>query len=138
MLDNIRKSGILFSYSPDSMVPQIPKVDDVLYALRLSPDNDSYAFCMMNYAQYISNVHLVATAVAANTIGVRPKVIPAEIRKIIALIIIDLCPPRAKCLFDNTYVAALREAGHDTTMAEGSHEEVLAACTCLVCSQNHD
>jgi hypothetical protein len=138
MLDLFLRNKICLAYSPDCMIPRIPKVDDVLYALRLLPDNDCYAFCMMNYAQYISNVHLVAAAVGANTIGIRPGAIPAETRMIIALAIIDLCPPRAKCLFDNTYVATLLEAGHDTTMAEGSHDEVLAACTCLACSRNRD
>jgi hypothetical protein len=47
------------------MMPEIPRVVDVLYALRLSEEQDNYGFCMANHEPYIENVMYVAAAVCA-------------------------------------------------------------------------
>ena len=134
-LEKFKKAGICFSYSTFAAVPEIPRVADVLFALRLSEHEENYSFCVNNHEIYVANVHLVAAAVCFEVLFMRPYD-EAKARKIIAKAIVDLCPEEARCLFESAFVDAKIAAGEGLPVARSADRETLRwACVCRKCRQ---
>ncbi|MDD5438373.1 MAG: hypothetical protein PHC70_04480 [Patescibacteria group bacterium] len=110
-------AGFSFGYCMDCVMPQIPTVQDVMYALHMSDQQESYDFCQSNHEPYVANVHLVTAAAGFKVLVMRPRDEQA-MRKLIAEAIVALCPDEACCtLFaSSAYVKARREAGLDVPM----------------------
>lgn len=105
------KAGFRFSYVMDCVMPQIPRVQDVLYALHLSDKCEEYEFMLNNHEPYVTNVHLVAAAMCT-ALCERPRD-EQDMRKMIAKAIIVLCPDEARCVahHSSAYVQAIHEFG---------------------------
>ncbi len=99
-------AGIRLSYSLDCCVREIPSVQDVLYALRLTESQECYDFNVAHSATYISNVHLVAATLDVSSLSTA-----FGIRKIVAQAILELCPQEAKCVDCLYYRELLNLAG---------------------------
>ena len=127
-----------FSFCPDAAVPEIPDVQDVLYVLRLAEADRSYEFCLRNHTTYVMNVHLVAAKLAsevqiAATLHQQGE---AAMRRCIAGMIVDLCPPQAKCLFLSAYVRAMQVAEREVQSIAGCDRwERMQRCGCSTCTQ---
>ena len=123
--------GIRMSYCECCMMPEIPEVQDVLYALQLSKEQAYYDVCLANHEVYIANVYLVAAAIGFDATTMRPYDEPAA-RKLIAQAIVELCPDHARCLFVHAYVAAKQLAGDQ--VPEGlDGDRLREACRCRRC-----
>lgn len=135
MLQKLIDAGFRFSFSEDSVVPEIPRVIDVLYAMDLVEEQECYAFCVNNHAPYIENVGLVIAAVAMDVLC--PSVErydEDEARKLIAKAIVALCPDETKCLFVGAYTDALRDADKNAPDVAGmTRNEQILACGCARC-----
>lgn len=105
------KAGFRFSYCMDCVMPQIPHVQDVLYALHLSDKCEEYEFMLSNHEPYVANVHLVAAAMCT-ALSERPRN-EQKMRQLIAQAIVALCPDEACCVLyaKDAYVMAMKEAG---------------------------
>ena len=126
----LKKAGIRFDYCPDAVVPEIPYVQDVLYAMQLSDEQKNYDFCHGNHATYIVNVGLVIAAAGYQVLcmGLYNEV---KARSIIAKTIVDLCPEEAKCFFNSAFVEAKIMAGEELPVALSADREALQkACAC--------
>ncbi|MDD5726527.1 MAG: hypothetical protein PHC53_03940 [Patescibacteria group bacterium] len=110
MKKEVLKSGIRFSHCINAAVPEIPRVQDVLFALRLTDEQDYYEFCRSNHELYNMNVHLAAAACAFEVMIMRPYDESAA-RKLIAQVIVDLCPEDARCVEFPAYKEAMQIAG---------------------------
>ncbi len=109
-LQQLLNAGICFDYCPDACVPEIPYVQDVLFALTLAKEDKCYRFCTCNHITYVRNVHMVASAVAYDVLGME-NYDRVRARKIIARAIVVLCPDEAQCVkFHKAYELAVREA----------------------------
>lgn len=128
-LETFTKVGIRFDFCRFAVVPEIPHVQDVIYALRLSEEEKKYRFCLQNHITYIANVHLVATAV----IGSMQFAVESKMRQIIAQAIIELCPDEARCLFNSAFVEAKELAGQEVPPKDANREQLLASCSCTEC-----
>lgn len=126
-LETLKKAGIRFDFCPNAVVPEIPYVEDVLFALRLTGEQKYYDFCVANHRTYVVNIGLVIAAVG-HVIFDRDNFNETESRKAIARAIIELCPEDAKCLFKSAYVEARKIIGEDVPP--------LTACTCPRCSES--
>jgi len=132
-LAQLKKAGICFDFCPDAVVPEIPKVQDVLFAMRLVETDESYIFARDNHSTYVVNVGLVIAAVGHKVLGIRWD---EEItrRQVIAKAIVELCPSEARCLFNSAYVDAKRIAGEAIPMPEKpGRDTLLEACECNSC-----
>ncbi|MDD5726683.1 MAG: hypothetical protein PHC53_04775 [Patescibacteria group bacterium] len=96
-----------FSYCINCGVREIPSVQDVLYALHLSGQQEYYTFSLGNHAPYIANVHLVCAALDVGAFKCHSE---TTIRELIALAILKLCPEEAKCMNYPAYTELLRFA----------------------------
>lgn len=94
-----------FSFCPEAAVPEIPYVQDVLYALRLSESDFYYGFCATNHSTYVHNVHLVAAAVAHDVLNMEQGS-EEKARRIIAKKILEMCPEEVPRDFDNAVLGA--------------------------------
>lgn len=114
-LQQLLNAGICFDYCPDACVPEIPYVQDVLFALTLAKEDECYRFCTCNHITYVRNVHMVASAVAYDVLGME-RYHEQEARKIIAGAIYQLCPDDARCsMYIDAYRKILEILRHDTT-----------------------
>ena len=95
-----------FIYSPSCVVPQIPYMKDVLYALRLSDEQAYFDFCMSNHEPYIHNVLLVAAETMIKLCS-EERVTLDIFRRIIAETIIEQCPEEAKSPSSTAYARAV-------------------------------
>lgn len=93
--EKLLEKGIRFDYCEYSVVPEIPAVQDVMFALRLADTDEYYWFAVSNHSTYVRNVQLCCFAVAYDVIGMRPYD-EATARKIIARAIVALCDEKAK------------------------------------------
>lgn len=115
-IQTFKKAGIFFLHSEYAGVPEIPYVQDVLYALRLSEQQKSYDFCVNNHATYVMNVGLVMAAIAGDVLTME-RYDEAEARKLIGRAILELVSERDKCLFNSAVTEAAEEAGTPLTSA---------------------
>lgn len=97
-IEQLKKAGISLSYSPSSMTPEIPTITDVLYALRLSEEEQYLSAASVNFTTYIRNVYLVVAVVAEELLRFRysDEVVRATITEAIR----DLAPAGAPLSFD--------------------------------------
>lgn len=133
-IKTFQELGISFTYSRYTGVPQIPRVQDVLFALRLSLAEENYTFCQANHEPYVTNVHRAAVAVSFEVMAMW-SADEAMARKAIAEAILDLCPPEAKCLFNNAFFEAQEiYLGKKSALSRtASYDAILYACTCPQC-----
>ncbi len=134
-LEELKKAGIRFDFCPNAVVPEIPYVQDVLFALRLTDEQKYYDFCVANHRTYIVNIGLVIAA-ACYEIFDSEHYNETESRRAIARAIIELCPEEAKCLFKSAYVEAMQIVGEQVPSRGASRVELLAACMCPRCSES--
>ena len=123
------KAGFRLSYCMDCVSPQIPHVQDVLYALHMSDWQVCYDFTFNNHEPYVTNVHLVAAAMCT-ALCERPRD-EQKIRKLVGQTIVDLCPDEARCVLyvSSAYVVAMKEAGLEIP----AHDHA----TCPHCIERH-
>lgn len=137
-LDTLKKAGVYLDRCRFAVVPEIPVVQDVLYALRMSDEQKYYDFCLSNHEIYVTNVHLVAAAVGFEVASMRPYD-EARARKIIAQAILDLTRPKDKCLFDSALAEAAEVVvGKPAPSKFGDRETLLATCGCASCDYKND
>ncbi len=143
LLERFAAAGILFTYSPNATVPEIPSFESVLHAVLPSDSRDlEYEFGFMNHILYCANVHLATAAVMDLIARNGEPVEDRDLDILIARVIVGLCPDEAKCLFVDEYVRALKvlerlpksyvkriEAGRTLT-----RDELIACCACPRCS----
>jgi len=129
--DTFKKAGIHFTHCRNAGVPEIPYVQDVLYALRLSRDEHAYTFSVSNHSTYVVNVCLAAAAVGHDVLNM-DRYDEAEARKIIAQTILDLCAPNDRCLFNPSVAEATIALGGKVPE---SRESRLLACSCASCKK---
>lgn len=135
-LETFKNAGIRFDHSEHAVVPEIPRVQDVLFALRLVERQEDYEFCVNNHSPYVANVGLVIAATSDDVLNMR-RYDEGEARKIIARAIVDLCPEEARCLFSSAYIEALKTAGQIVPELT-SREQIIAACSCRKCRARHE
>lgn len=126
------------SFCQDAAAPEIPDVQDVLYALRLAEADRSYEFCLRNHMTYVMNVHLVAAKLASEVqiAAMLHQQGEATTRRYIAGKIVDLCPPEAKCLFVSAYVRAMRLAEREIPSTAGCDRWTrMQCCGCSKCAK---
>jgi hypothetical protein len=131
--DTFKKAGIHFLHCRFAAVPEIPYVQDVLYALRLTDTQEYYDFCVSNHATYVINVGLVIAAVAGEVLTME-RYDEAEARKMIARAILELTAERDKCLFNSAVIKAAQEAG--TPLTDSTDWAILTStCRCPQCRE---
>jgi hypothetical protein len=131
-LEELKRAGIHFDFCPNAVAPEIPYVQDVLFALRLTDEQKYFDFCVANHRTYIVNVGLVIAAVGY-VIFDREHYNEAESRKAIARAILELCPEEARCLHRSAYIEA-RKIAREAIPPEGmSREQLLKRCSCPLC-----
>jgi len=138
MLKKFMDAGIRFDYCEYAVYPQIPCIQDVLYALQFSDRKDDRGYYCpegaANWGEYISNLMLASAAVADELLTGRYD--EAEAKKLIAETILELCPDEAKCLFNGEYVDAKKLVDANTSdVTKMSRDERLAACGCASCNK---
>jgi hypothetical protein len=131
-LEELKRAGICFDFCPNAVVPEIPRVDDVLFALRLTDKQKYFDFCVANHRTYIVNLGLVIAAVGYAIFNTE-HYNETESRKVIARAILELCPEEAKCFFRSAYVEAKRIVGEKVPSRGASRDDLIAACTCPRC-----
>ena len=125
----------LFIFNHHDDVPQIPRLQDVLYVLELSQRQEYYSICYQNNdVSYLMNIRIVVEAVGNKVKALWPSD-DAEARRIIARSIIDLCPEEARCLFREAFISAKRLAGDSVPGENGDETTLLEACTCSYCRE---
>ncbi len=112
LLQTLDAAGVKLGYSPELLtVPQIPTVEDVIFALDIhdSTQSSSHDFPWRNIAHstYVTNCYLVAAVVAKELIDMWP-FDKNEARRIIAETIVKLSPTEA--INDTNYLEAQRIA----------------------------
>ncbi|HWQ99730.1 MAG TPA: hypothetical protein VN397_02680 [Candidatus Methylomirabilis sp.] len=132
-IETFKKAKIEFVCGGEgTCVPEMPRVTDVLFALRLSDEELYYSFCLANHQVYIANVHLVAAAIGFEVTSEQRDFM--EVCRIIARAILDLCPEHVRCLFDSGYVQAKRLAGEEVNTQVDRHT-LRENCGCRRCRQ---
>lgn len=129
-VQDLKKNGVCFNYSVNTTDPQIPRVKDVQYALRLTDQDNGFRYCMNKQPAYITNVMVVSAAVACEILGKRERDTYAE-ERVIAQAIVDLCPDEAKCLFNPAFAEAWATLGHEVKRT--SREQLWMQCGCQSC-----
>ncbi len=126
-IDKFSTARVQLFYSGDPSALEIPAVEDVLFALRLSEMQEN----LSSDEIYADNVNLVVAAIGAEVATMKPYN-EALVRKIIAKVIVDLCPYRAKCLLNSRFVDARIAAGEKNweVTKNFSEETLLKACLC--------
>lgn len=138
-IETLKKAGVCFSYCRFACFPQIPRVQDVLYVLQLTEERYARGYYSpagtRNWGEYIANLMLVAAAVASKVLFME-HYDEAEARKIIAEAILELCPPEAKCLFNDAFVEAQEIfVGQPAPSRKADRETLLQTCGCEGCKQ---
>lgn len=134
IIENLKKAGIRFSFCPQAAVPEIPRVQDVLYAMKLSPEQINYDFCVSNHSTYVVNVGLAIYACGYEVLGME-KYDENKAREIIAKAILELCPENARCLFNSAFVEARKLAKlPDVPKAENA-AALRKICGCPRCKE---
>ena len=135
MRQKILEAGLHFDYSENVMVPEIPKIRDVLYMLQLCKEEEHFDFSLSNHTTYIANVALVASVVADEVLNLKPYE-EEEAMKLIAETILDLCPKEARCLFVNAFVEAQEIfVGHTMPSCNVPADELREICGCTNCTK---
>lgn len=128
--DLFHRAGLYFAYSRLAKGPQIPHVQDVLYALRRSPTQKSFESSLTDRGSYFQNVALVVAAVGVDVLRLEPYN-ESVAQRIIAQAILDLCAPKDKCLHNAALAAAAEVV---TGVAQiGSFSALTDACGCSSC-----
>jgi len=135
MLDKLKEAGVQFSYCVHACVPEIPYVQDVLYVLLQSDEEEYYSFCTANHPPYIENIGLVVAAIATKVLNLRPYD-EEKVHKIVAEAIIELCPEEAACLFNHAFFKAKETAGHEIPDQQNG-DELRQSCGCSNCNQHY-
>ena len=126
-----KKTGTFFSFSQHEDIPQIPRVQDVLFALKLSERQEYYSSCARNSDFcYIQNVHIVVAAVGDRVNGLWSSSNEVEARRVVAQAIVDFCPEEARCLLRDAFVSAKRLAEGDLSALSTDESVLMDACTC--------
>ncbi|MBI5076846.1 hypothetical protein HZB94_00485 [Candidatus Falkowbacteria bacterium] len=134
-IETFKKAGVRFDHCRFAGVPEIPYVQDVLFALRLSPKQKSYDFCVKNHATYIVNIGLVIAAVGYEVLGME-RYDEAKARKIIANAILELCSAEDKCLFNSALTEATEISTEQTAPSRtADRETLLKNCGCVNCRE---
>lgn len=134
-LSNLDKPVVsCFYYSPYATTPQIPSVTDVLYVLGLSKEDKYYGMCERLHRLYVDNVNFVLNVVGFEVAGLLP-CNEAAARRAIARAIIDLCPEKARCLFNPEFVEAKVALGEEVPPRTANVHERRRACDCQDCRQ---
>jgi len=135
-IESLKLAGICFDYCPTLVMPQIPRVQDVLYAINLGEDSQiNYEFCVEHFAPYIANVHLVIAAVAGQVTGQKDKVDEEAVIRAIAYAIIELCPAEARCLLNEAYVGAMEVLGEPLPPRPFRRNHLSSVCICPICEK---
>lgn len=135
-LETLTQAGITLDYCTHAVVPEIPRVQDVLFAMRLSDEQYSgyFEFCRNNHSTYVVNVGLVIAAVGHEVLNQEGGYDEVAGRRIIAHAIVELCPSEARCIFNGAYVAAQEElSGTSSPVREMNRDEMIANCSCPHC-----
>lgn len=137
MLETFKKAGIQLNYCPNATVPQIPRISDVLYVLRLKEEETYFSFGCGNHPPYVTNVLLVAAAVAYEVLSMRTYD-EIAVKKIIAQAIFDLCPEDARCLFNTAFMEAASYAEKLNLAPQActvNEEPLRSICSCARCQE---
>jgi hypothetical protein len=134
-IETFKKAGVRFDHSRFAVVPEIPYVQDVLYALRLSDAQKYYDICLANHPTYVVNVGLVIAATGYAVLCME-RFDESEARKIIAQAILELTRPEDRCLFNPALIEA-EEAitGKPAPSRTADREKTIAACGCAGCKK---
>lgn len=120
----------LFSFNLHDDVPQIPRLQDVLYVLEISKRQEYYSICKENMdVVYLLNIRMVVEAVGNQVKALWPSD-SVEARRIVARTIVSLCPEEAKCLSREAFVNAKRDAEGTLSMPFKDGAEIIDACVC--------
>lgn len=134
-IETFKKARIYFDRCSFAVVPEIPYVEDVLYALRLSDEHKYYNLCLNNHSPYIVNIGLVISAVGYAVLDMK-RYDEAEAKKIIAQAILDLTAPEDKCLFNNALAEATEVVtGQPDPSRTADRETLLSSCGCASCKE---
>lgn len=127
-------------FTEHAMIPQIPRVQDVLHALRYADTPDALGYYSTvgagNWPLYIANVIHIADVVVLDLLALEPYD-HDQARKIVAQAIMDRLPAEAKCLFVSEFVE-LQEivVGTKAPSRTSSRSEILKVCGCSSCARN--
>jgi hypothetical protein len=135
VLERMVAAGIRLVHSVNCVVPEIPEVQDVLFALRVSEEEKFYWFCSSNHEPYIGNVHLVAAAVGTEVLMARPYDEQAT-RLAIAKAILALYPEHASCLASTRYTKVMELAGEVVPTGDELKRR-LRTCECENCRERN-
>ena len=94
LFETFKAAGIHLAYDASTSAPQIPHVQDVLYALRLSEKHVAYHIVTVRQATYLNNVFLVATAIVSDVGSMRTMPL-LELKSVVARAILILSPAEA-------------------------------------------
>lgn len=130
-----KRAGVRFDHCRFAVVPEIPYVQDVLYAMHMSVEQKNFDFCRDNHATYIVNVGLVVAAVSYEVLCMEPRYVEATARKIIAQAILDLTAPEDKCLFNNALTEAAAVVIGQPAPSKTTDRETLLVCGCADCRE---
>lgn len=130
----LKQTGYRFSFCRACMMPEIPRVVDVLYALRFFEEQEYYDYCAANHQTYIENVMYVAAAVCDAVLALKPYN-AAKVEQIIAAAIAELCPDEARCLNVPGYYAARKVMGDEIPPLSATTETMQQACGCAQCQE---
>lgn len=104
------KANISLESSHFVTEPEIPFVQDILFALRLSEKQIAFDAGLGSHSAYIVNACLTAASVAHEIVSME-FFDEGKARLIIARAIIALCPEEAKCFYKKGYVDAMQTLG---------------------------
>jgi len=128
------KNTKTFDFNRYADVPQIPRVNDVLYALELSSLVEYYNVCKERKdTHYRSNVAMVIKAVGNKVSDLWSSDRLMEATEIVARTIVDMCPEDAACLRREAYINAKILAGDDVPPKDANVHELRRACICQEC-----
>lgn len=139
-IEMLKKLGAYLGYFRSAVFSKIPHTQDVLYALQLT--DKTHECGLYNPAStdnmwgiYMADVLLVAGAVASEVFNME-RYDEARARKLIAEVILELCPPEAKCLLNDAFVSAQEEFTGMQALSRGaSRYEIIRACGCAECTR---
>lgn len=124
-----------FAFCADLAPPQIPFVEDVLYAMRETNQPRFFHMAKRDSPTYIANIGLVMVEAAEEFRKVRPSGTPS-LETAISRLIYNMCPDEARCLFVPAYVEATTRIGLLKVDLEGkSLREINEICGCRRCRE---
>lgn len=124
-----------FSFDPDLAIVQIPLVEDVLYVMRLSSTYIYFLQGMRDSPRYIANMGLLIAEAAPEFTKIRPNGV-VSIERVLAELILEMCPEEAMCMHHEAFVAAgIRVGMFNTDVLRMTPAEKHAACACRRCNE---